>query len=144
MLQLKKEKKVLHAACKTQHRQINKQILKKKKKTCLPTICFAVSVVLTVISLTISKDRDLLMHWRAICISFSSLNTLCLLKDVTLADLSSEPGIWRLLPAPALGMYSLPSISTVGALFRRQPWESAVVLRPSGKCPWANPVKAAT
>ena len=57
----KKKKKVLHAASKTQHSQINKQILY-KKKTVFPQSALSVSVVLTVISLTISKDKDLLMN----------------------------------------------------------------------------------
>ena len=57
----KKKKEVLHAVSKTQHSQINKQILY-KKKTVFPQSALSVSVVLTVISLTISKDKDLLMN----------------------------------------------------------------------------------
>ena len=55
----KKKKKVLHAASKAQHSQINKQTF---LKNCLPTVCFALSVILTVISPTINKDKDLLMN----------------------------------------------------------------------------------
>ena len=51
----------MHAVSKTQHSQINKQILY-KKKTVFPQSALSVSVVLTVISLTISKDKDLLMN----------------------------------------------------------------------------------
>lgn len=36
-----------------------------------------------------------------------------------------------LIPSPALGMYALTIIPTVGAALRMQPGENKVVLRPS-------------
>ena len=42
-----------------------------------------------------------------------------------------HPGCWRLLTlSPVLGMYVLPTVPTMGAAPRMQPWESNVVLRP--------------
>lgn len=51
-----------------------------------------------------------------------------------------DPGNWRPLPLPVLGMYILPTSPTVGLFSRMQPWESSVFLRPSDYSTWLNPV----
>ena len=43
---------------------------------------------------------------------------------------------------PVLGMYTLPTVPTVGAVPRTRTWENKVLLRPSGQHTWLNPVKA--
>ena len=47
-------------------------------------------------------------------------------------------------PSPVLGMYVLPTVLALGATSSMQPWESNVLLRPSGLCMWLNPIKAST
>ena len=46
-----------------------------------------------------------------------------------------------LTPSLVLGMHILLTVPTVGAIPRTQPWESNVLLRPSGLNMWLNPVK---
>lgn len=42
----------------------------------------------------------------------------------------------RLTPSSVLGKYALPPLPTVGAIPRTQPWESKVLLKPSGIQDW--------
>ena len=52
-------------------------------------------------------------------------------------------GNWKLLsPTSVLGMHILSIIHTVGFVSRMQPWESNVLLRPSGWCMWLIPAQA--
>ena len=54
-----------------------------------------------------------------------------------------DRGNWRLLtPSPVLGRYTRPTVPTVAAVPRMHPWESKVLLRPSGLNMRLNSIKA--
>ena len=94
-------------------------------------------------------------HWQHLSCSLLYSPSVWLLEEVMertwpLDDQTAGPSNWRLLTPPppwpplppSWECTFCPPFPQWELVSRRQPWQSKVLLRPSGQCTWLNPFKA--